>query len=85
MKARMSHRATYADLEKAPENMVAELIDGDLYMSPRPAGPHARFATALAMDIGPPYDRGRSGPPPVQLTPGQLPKRLGVGQPTEVR
>lgn len=62
MKARMRGRATYADLEKVPENMVAELIDGDLYASPRPAGPHARFATALAMDIGPPYDRGRSGP-----------------------
>src|SRR3954464_12961281 len=62
MKARITHRATYADLEKVPENMIAELIDGDLYTSPRPAGPHARFASALAMDIGPPHDRGRSGP-----------------------
>jgi len=54
--------ATYDDLIEVPDNMVAELIDGDLYAWPRPAGPHARFASALGMDIGPPYDRGRGGP-----------------------
>jgi hypothetical protein len=52
MKARIRGRATYADLEKVPENMVAELIDGDLYAWPRPAGPHARVASTLGMDIG---------------------------------
>ena len=62
MTALLHQRATYDDLLKVPENMVAELIDGDLYTSPRPAGPHARFASALSMDIGPPYDRGRGGP-----------------------
>src|SRR5882757_9397833 len=62
MKALLRQRATYDDLLKVPENLVAELIDGDLYTSPRPAGPHARFASALSMDIGPPYDRGRGGP-----------------------
>src|SRR5258706_1734855 len=62
MKALLRQRATYDDLVKVPENMVAELIDGDLYAWPRPAGPHARFSSALGMDIGPPYDRGRGGP-----------------------
>jgi Uma2 family endonuclease len=62
MTALLHHRATYDDLLNVPENMVAELIDGDLYTSPRPAGPHARFASALGMDIGTPYDRGRGGP-----------------------
>lgn len=47
---------------KVPENLVAELIDGELYAWPRPAGPHARFSSALGMDIGTPYDRGRGGP-----------------------
>lgn len=47
---------------KLPENMVGELIDGELYAWPRPAGPHARFSSALGMDIGSPYDRGRGGP-----------------------
>src|SRR5258706_15825319 len=62
MKALRRKRATYDDLVKVPENMVAELIDGDLYAWPRPAGPHARFSSALGMDIGPPYDRGKGGP-----------------------
>jgi hypothetical protein len=62
MKALLRQRATYDDLTKVPENMVAELIDGDLYAWPRPAGPHARFSSALGMDIGTPYDRGRGGP-----------------------
>lgn len=62
MNARIRPRATYEDLMKVPENMVAELIDGDLYAWPRPAGPHARFSSVLGMEIGPPYDRGRGGP-----------------------
>lgn len=55
-------RATYDDVIAAPEHMVAELIDGELFTSPRPGAPHARFASAIAMDLGPAYDRGRGGP-----------------------
>src|SRR5664279_1268636 len=62
MKARSLAKATYEDLMKVPENLVAELIDGELYTWPRPAGPTIRFSSVLAMDIGPPYDRGRGGP-----------------------
>jgi Uma2 family endonuclease len=62
MTALLHERATYEDLLKVPDNLVAELIDGDLYTSPRPAGPHTRFASALGMDVGTPYDRGRGGP-----------------------
>jgi Uma2 family endonuclease len=62
MKARIRGRATYADLEKVPQNMVAELIDGDLYAWPRPAGPHADTSSVLGMIIGPPYRLGRGGP-----------------------
>ena len=47
---------------QVPEHMVAEIIDGELYAWPRPAGPHARFASALGMDVGTAYDRGRGGP-----------------------
>lgn len=54
--------ATYEDLMQVPENQVAEIIHGQLYVWPRPGGMHARFASALGMDIGPPYDRGRGGP-----------------------
>lgn len=39
-------RATYEGLRKVPENMVAEIIDGELFTSPRPASPHA-LATSM--------------------------------------
>lgn len=62
MTARMRERATYADLVRLPENMVGELIDGELYARPRPRGTHGRTASVFGMLIGPPYDLGRSGP-----------------------
>ena len=34
-------RGAYADIEKLPEHLVGELIDGELFVSPRPAFPHA--------------------------------------------
>jgi Uma2 family endonuclease len=42
--------------------MVAEIIAGELHLSPRPALPHAAAATALAAELGPPFKRGRGGP-----------------------
>jgi Uma2 family endonuclease len=55
-------RATYADLEAVPANQVAELIHGRLVVMPRPAARHTRAASALTMEIGGPFDRGRNGP-----------------------
>lgn len=40
--------ATYADVLAAPDGNVAELIKGELYLSPRPATLHALAATRLA-------------------------------------
>ena len=54
--------ATYADLAAVPDHQVAELILGDLHVSPRPAGAHAVSASALGMEIGSPFSRGRGGP-----------------------
>ncbi len=62
MTARTRDRATYDDLIKAPDHLIAELVEGDLYTSPRPGGIHARFSSALGMDVGSAYDRGRGGP-----------------------
>jgi Uma2 family endonuclease len=58
-------RATYEDLIKVPEHMVAEIVDGELYASPCPASPHARVASVMGSDLGGPFDRppGGSGEP----------------------
>ncbi|MCP3099977.1 Uma2 family endonuclease [Myxococcus sp. K15C18031901] len=55
-------RATYADLEALPESKVGELVDGVLYVSPRPAPPHALASSRLGIELGGPFDRGRGGP-----------------------
>ena len=54
-------RATYQDLLEVPESLVAEIVDGDLYATPRPASPHARATSAIGQDLGP-YDRDPAGP-----------------------
>ncbi|MEP6863735.1 MAG: Uma2 family endonuclease [Deltaproteobacteria bacterium] len=55
-------RARYRDVLAAPEWMVAEIIAGELYLSPRPAFPHARGMTSLLTLLGAPFDRGVGGP-----------------------
>lgn len=48
--------ATYDDLVRVPEHFVAEMFDGELYASPRPAVPHARAATRLVAKLDDPFD-----------------------------
>jgi Uma2 family endonuclease len=55
-------RATYEDLMQVPDTKVAEIIDGELIVSPRPASPHARAATVLGSDLGGPFDRDPASP-----------------------
>jgi Uma2 family endonuclease len=55
-------KATYADLEAVPAHLVAELVDGELHVSPRPALPHARAAGRLNSQLDGPFDQGRGGP-----------------------
>ncbi len=62
MSARVREHATYEDLLQVPDNLVAELIEGELYTSPRPAGPHTRAASRLGFLLGPPFDLGNGGP-----------------------
>jgi Uma2 family endonuclease len=54
--------ASYEDVLQAPDNVVAEVLNGDLYTSPRPAGRHAEAASVLGMDLGGAFHRGRGGP-----------------------
>lgn len=55
-------RATYEDLETVPPNRVGEIVDGELYVSPRPALPHLRAAFRLGALLGKPFDLGEGGP-----------------------
>jgi Uma2 family endonuclease len=54
--------ATYADVLAAPDDKVAEIIDGLLHLSPRPAGRHGSAIGALEDELGLPFKRGRGGP-----------------------
>jgi Uma2 family endonuclease len=55
-------KATYEDVLNAPENTVAEILDGELHLSPRPGPKHSGAASALGMILGEPFHRGRGGP-----------------------
>jgi Uma2 family endonuclease len=62
MSARVREHATYEDLLQVPDNLVAELIEGELYTSPRPAGPHTNAASGVGGFLVPTYQWGRGGP-----------------------
>jgi Uma2 family endonuclease len=43
--------ARYDELLKVPDTKVAEIIDGELIVSPRPTFPHAHAASVLSADL----------------------------------
>lgn len=57
-------RATYEDLLKVSDILIAEIIDGELITSPRPASPHARASSVIGRVLDP-FDQplGGSGGP----------------------
>jgi hypothetical protein len=55
-------RATYKDLQKVPSHWVAEILNGELVTSPRPAPPHAQAASSLSGELHAPFHRSRGGP-----------------------
>jgi Uma2 family endonuclease len=54
--------ATYADLEKVPPHLVAEIIHGVLETHPRPHKRHGGVSSYLGYELIGPYGRGRGGP-----------------------
>jgi Uma2 family endonuclease len=55
-------RATYADVLASPENMRAEVIDGELYLQPRPRRRHLRVGSGLGGFLFSAFDLGSLGP-----------------------
>lgn len=54
--------ATYDDLLSVPDHLVAEILDGDLHVSPRPSVAHTIATTSLSGLVVGPFDHGRGGP-----------------------
>lgn len=53
MIAIVKRRATYQDIVDLPENLIGEILDGELHVSPRPASLHASASSALGMLLAP--------------------------------
>ena len=58
-----SKRATYEDILKLPENMVGEIIDGELFVSPRPRPDYALAISSLCEELVGPFSKGKGGGP----------------------
>jgi Uma2 family endonuclease len=56
-------KAVYTDLLDIPENMIGEIIDGELVVSPRPSRKHIYAGSMLGGEISPRYAFGRGGGP----------------------
>ncbi|XXF77332.1 Uma2 family endonuclease [Myxococcaceae bacterium GXIMD 01537] len=54
--------ATRADLEELAEGVVGEIIEGTLYVHPRPRAGHSYLATRLASRLDGPFQDGSGGP-----------------------
>ena len=54
--------ATYEDLCALPENVVGEIIHGDLTATPRPSARHGIAASVLGSEILGPFQLGKGGP-----------------------
>lgn len=54
--------ATYDDILALPENLVGEILSGELYTHPRPTPRHARAYSSLGGNLGGSYDWGSGGP-----------------------
>jgi Uma2 family endonuclease len=55
-------RALYDAYLEVPEHKCAEILDGTLYVLPRPSPPHANAASVLGGDLNGAFQRGRGGP-----------------------
>ena len=55
-------RATYQDVLNAPERQIAEVINGEMHLSPRPAGPHTSVMGLLGAKLITSFGGGGGSP-----------------------
>jgi len=58
----LKRHATYDDLCEVPDRFIAEIIDGDLYATPRRPVRYVYASSVLAAELGSLVDRRSSGP-----------------------
>lgn len=58
----LSRGATYQNLCEVPDHLIAEILGGDLWASPRPAPRHSHVAMMLTAQLVPPFQHGDGGP-----------------------
>ncbi len=59
---KLNRPATYADIEALPEHAVGEIVDGELYVSPRPRARHALAAGGVHGRLYGTFQHGGGGP-----------------------
>jgi Uma2 family endonuclease len=62
MASPVKRRATYDDLLLVPDHQVAEIVGGDMHVSPRPASRHALASAGLGGQLWGAFQHGRGGP-----------------------
>jgi len=61
MDTRRKPRATYQDVLDAPETAIAEIIGGELQLSPRPGMPATAIGSSIGQKLGYLFEDGGSG------------------------
>ncbi|HQN19569.1 MAG TPA: hypothetical protein PKV86_10530 [Syntrophobacteraceae bacterium] len=61
-------QASYEDLSHLPDNVLGEIVDVELILTPRPSRKHVVATTVLGAEILPPYQFGRGGGPSGWMT-----------------
>ena len=62
MARKLGRPATRAELEALPQSEKGEIIDGELYVQPRPRALHSYAETVISGEVQGPYQLGRGGP-----------------------
>lgn len=60
--ARDRRKELYEAYLKIPQHQFAEIVNGTLYVMPRPAPRHANASSMLGGELSGPFQRGRGGP-----------------------
>jgi Uma2 family endonuclease len=58
----LKEKTAYEKWLQLPENVVGEIVMGELHVNPRPAPKHGNAASSLLMEIAP-FHKGRNGSP----------------------